>query len=330
LVGGVAVNNQDAGESEVVCYKLYPLDSHVFDPALAMRFVSAALLAGGKMVFQIAIEQGGVEWRLVDRGAGILPEAMHSLIRVFFPEISVSIAEAPCPTSPEPSFYRSVTPYQMAAHYPFPLRYVDSIAKADPVVLLTRLMNSLNNQEQVLYSVYVAAMDPNAGEEGTKLITRRDVIPRTISAEGMTEAAFNALFNVRRATYTSELQKIAEAKLAQEQLARCFVLVQVDSPSQDRCDLLHGLCFICLLQTSSYEPWSNSLVPVDDFAPVRTIASQEDDIKTGTLRHIERWARDEDKRWRDFALILCPDEIAALWHFPGGELLRSQASNQHA
>ncbi len=268
------------------------------------------------MGFQIAGRGGNIVWRLIDRGAGFSPDAMCAAIKMFFPNVRVEVNGELYTEEPVPPFHRVVTPYRFVAHFPFSLRYVDQVSKGDPIVLLVRLMSTLEEEERLLYTVYVATITPNAAKEGQSLITKRDIIPRTLTAEGITAAAFNALFNVRRAAYVPELQKVAEKKLAQEQLARCFVLIQVDSPSEERCHLLDSLSTICLLQTSSYEPWSNCLIPADDFDPVQTITSEDPDASSSTLKHIERWALDEDKRWRNYALILCPDEIAALWHFP--------------
>jgi hypothetical protein len=307
--------SEQQAEREMVLYALRPLPHQAFDPAMTMRFVSTALLLGGKICLQIAAEEKEIVWRLIDRGAGYSPDFLCEAVKMFFPSVDVGFSDELKVETRSLPFYREVIPHTFVAHYPFPLRYVNQIARGDPLVLLTRLMSTLEVGERLIYTVYVAAIDPSAAEKGRSLISKRDISPRTLTAEGITAAAFNALFNVRRDAYVPDLQKVAEEKLAQEQLARCFVLIQADSPSEERCHLIGGLSTICLLQTSSFQPWSNCLVPVDDFMPAQAITSDEADIASSTLKHIERWGLDEDKRWRDFALILCPDEIAALWHF---------------
>jgi hypothetical protein len=85
LVRSKPMSEQQA-EREMTLYTLRPLPHQAFDPAMTMRFVSTALLLGGKIRLQIAAEEKEIVWRLIDRGAGYSPDFLCMLPRTLTAE----------------------------------------------------------------------------------------------------------------------------------------------------------------------------------------------------------------------------------------------------
>lgn len=276
----------------------------------AFHLMEQLLYACNTLVFRIKATSNRMEWQIMDL-VERAPEGMRTAIQATYPEAEVHIGELPPYAHHDAAFERVVISYHPALpEFVAPIQHVDKLGDADPLAAITQTMAALQPGEQMIYSLFVTGLLPDAYREGEKLITRK-VYDGTL---------FGTFFPQKVDRYIPEHQRVFRDKL-QRPLYQTYLMIQIDTPYPER---LASLLAIDSQTVLFDDPDFNGIRwhGVNNTIESVTVTDANTDLLTsalGTYLAFGATANQTNealKRRQATRFVFEPRELAALWHLP--------------
>jgi hypothetical protein len=294
----------------------------------ALAFIEQLLSNLPKLTFRIQADQDGIRWQIVDAFHLVMPNVMEELIRASYPRAEVTVTVEDAGEEVEAPFYRYVCQYQQMNMFVAPMLYVTDITTVDPIAALAQAMNQLQPGERVSYVLGVLGPAPvEAYQQAERMITQSTIHPlQLLSNAGIQDALAKKLSGYDRVDkFVARDQRVFDTKLGQR-LYTCVLLVQVDSPDQERLtEIMVGLD----AQISHFVNMPfNGLVwverPPDQHSRyIKSVEVEQSSNATTVVRNLQHG---QAVRLRPPVLILEPKEIAAAWHLPHANVTAPRVS----
>ena len=280
----------------------------------ASHLIEQLLYGYNSLLFRIVARASYVEWQIID----LLerePEGMRTAIQATYPEANIRIDTLVDCRQNDGVTHRLLIPYgYLVPEFVAPIKHVEGIKpSADPLAALTQTMTGLQPGEQIIYTVFVTGLLPDAYIEGTQRITRKVY-------DG---SLLGFLFPQKVDRYVPEDQRVFVDKL-QRALYQCSVMIQIDSPYPERLEVLLSIDNQTIhFDEASYNGirWYGGNGQLE----VAHVGDDETDLLTSalgtylTLGLPSKQTKALQKQRRDTRLVLEPREIGALWHLPHRE-----------
>jgi Type IV secretion-system coupling protein DNA-binding domain len=279
-----------------------------FRPDLMYPFMSR-MAQSGRMMFRIAADYSSIRFQVVDVQEDTTAGAVKNIALASYPQAAVT--EEPLATRPfTRPFQRWVLLFTQ--HNPFiaPIRYPSQLKGYDPLVTLTNLLSDLWPDEYVTYTLYVGKPNVKLLEEAQKLLERPDW---QVWGGILAGAALNMDLNVTKQKYAAELNNLYIQKVTRSVLYPCYIMVEIDSPYNDR--------FISLGTgaESTFSELSSEFQYLAYYSQTQVfgdINSQSDMDKLGTIPLLLSWQSGVGDLFQQVRSVFNADELASLWHLP--------------
>lgn len=266
-------------------------------------------------MLRIVAEPNKIAWQILDWRAGVSPEAVAQTVHSYYPDAEVKCDDDVFVEHEYP-FYRYTLLFQHAAEFVWPVKFAEDLKDFDPLVTLTQSVSGLKVGERVIYTLALSVPAQYAYKEGEKMITTSRIHPlQFLSVWGTSFALMDVTSGqTRDQKYRTTDHNVALSKLGGP-LYQCFLAVQIDSPDKERVKQLANVdTHVWQFERTPY----NALVWIPDGWPesVRAVPDMDADLTTDALAVVKGCIKGVDKRWPQARLIMCPEELAALWHLP--------------
>lgn len=293
-------------------------------PVVAGNFMTMLLGRFIGLAFQIEATDESIHWRILDLRCDAEPTEMKAAIQSFYPDAEVTWTEE-APPAQDRIFYRHVMHFGHVGRFFFPMKRVDDLNRADPLVGLAQELNTLRPGERVVYSLYVSEWARFAHEQMPNFLYLDP--PKNQFALLSNEALFEA---VARAgldkksdpVYSPADMQVIESKTNQP-MYLTFLMVQVDSGSPERVEALsHFDSHLRQLE----DPMTNGVTAMTSpsTSDVEHVFMAAQDSASSIEGVIGGWLSGSNRDWQQHFLILDTREIAALWHLPTKEYAASR------
>jgi hypothetical protein len=294
----------------ILVYTITLPKSSRWEAQKAFHLMEQLLYGCDGLVFRIKADCNRIEWQIVDL-AERPPEGMRRAIQATYPEAEVQISDLPPYAHHDEPFERVVIPYRPVTDvFVAPIKHVDKLGDADPLAAITQTMAALRPGEQIIYSVFVTGLLPDAYQEGEKLIIRP-----------VYDGSLWGFIRPQKVDrYIPEQQRVFVDKL-ERALYQSYLMIQIDTPYPER---LASLLTIDN-QTVLFDcPEFNGLrwYAINNTLEQVRVTDGETDLLTSALGMFlafgsqEHQTKDLLKLRHDTRFVLEPRELAALWHLP--------------
>ena len=254
-------------------------------PHDAYQFVRQLLIDSGGVTFQIIADYESVTWRIVDHRGRLKSDTIITAIQAMYPDAKVkpSIVEQSADLAP---VYRYIQKYSLGMFFPAPLPIISDLKSFDPLISMAQAMNTLQQNECMTYTIFVAGFAKSASEVGVELIeTELDTEYSSKFLNEMKRKLANPLFNV-------------------------LAMVEVETPYPERLDILVSTTN----RVMQYEKSELNYLVSEDIDDTMTTSKLRGSQTTFQL--LNRYLTNDIEAWREHLLVLEPQEIASLWHLP--------------
>ena len=198
--------------------------------------------------------------------------------------------------------WRQVLLFGTMNDYAAPLPFAEHLTDHDPLAILCQRMSDLQDGEHIRYQVTITTATAEAKTRAFKRLQQGKIQPLA------------ALWKDENHPLAGFDEKLVTAKL-EYPLYHCFVSVTVESPDQERLEILSQSVRDI---EQFYLPGHNTLIQMSHTRAYQVVTPELAD-QPDVLRLLEAWKREHSTRWRDVLCVLSAPEIAALWHLPSEE-----------
>jgi hypothetical protein len=295
-----------------------------FKPEVARTFVEHLLTIIPRITLQIEATGDAILWEIVDFRVGANPAVIEQAVSNYFPDAEVDHKPLAAPAFQAP-FFRYVIQFVQGEQFIFPLRYVEHIARLDPLIALVQQMNNVRAGERVVYTLHVAnpaIFAPTQAEDMLSMPVTSQSSDWFVPSMQVQASYTSVAGQTRVIMYPPQDMQVFEERL-QQPLYQCVLMTQIDAQSIERVRQLS--VFDGHLQQFRH-PNYNGLYWLDDSYPnsIEQIDSIEKQLRSSTLGILAAWIVGKNREWEKYSLILEPREIAALWHLPHREISASK------
>ncbi len=285
-------------------YRIYPAQVEA-EYTVGVTLLQTLLLSCPRLTFEIVAEAGRTYWQITDPLSQYPSQTIIDHVKSRYPGATVEVL-APwdsVPKQPVP-FYRQLLLFGLANEYAVPLPFLEMLKASDPLATLVQRLAFLNTawHERISYQLQVVVP---TGEALRKAYDRL--------GEGMVKALSGLVFSGNKQDPIAGLDlPFLNAKLAGP-LFHCFLSVVIETTNEQRLVELAELSTILLqFRTDRH----NAIRRMGGQALKRRIDTVEEANLAWFDTLLTTMVRENAGQWRDLLLVLCPAEIASLWHLP--------------
>lgn len=310
-------------------------------PELAHALICELAIVGDLALRIVATVQG-VQWQIIDLSQPPREtELISSIIRKVYPTADVRAGEMTYPTFTEP-FYRLVDFYQPAGEFVLPITYARNLPKVDPLTLIVNDLSKVEAGEQVSFTVYLSKLDETLVKKILKDFEQLATLSKftawdtflLFSPAGWGMLAAKGL-SEKPSRYPPEQAAVINGKFTDLPPVLCYVVFEVNSPHEERLKLFDIQPNLFQL-SSDFQQIIRSDVPTSFQVMNQRHADHTTTIGQLLKLRTEDYKGIKPNAWKTIGkariqplndpkqCILCPGEIAALWHVPHQEFSASR------
>ena len=273
------------------------------NPQAGIEMVRTLLTSHPRLTFAVVAEHGATAWQVTDPLGDYREQIITDHIRTYAPRAQVTVTQGEDQEREYP-FYRQLLLFGLTNEFAAPLPFVDLLKDRDPLRAITRRMDLLRDdlEERIVYALQV------------RVPTREGLFRAGQRLLGGTVKPSLGIYRPNENDPIAGLdQDLLNRKLAGP-LFHCFLTVTVESLNNSRLDELVQVASDLNAYTLTGH---NGVASVLGQAPLRKEVPSPADAAVPWLDSllaamVERGTRE----WREALMVLCPGEIAALWHLP--------------
>ena len=261
------------------------------------------------LIFRIEGTAHAVSFQIIDLSLhgddGVFQQAVHAV----YPDAIVEAAPY-CPPAFGGDYWRATYRFTQSEEFFRPSLYARDLDEYDPLVVLTNVMDGLQEGERLTYNLYVGESDTKAHKEGERLITKQRVfMPGDFLSPASWAVSLGAsALAGREEKFKGDGMDVFREKL-RDMLFEAGVVIQVETLDRER-----------LTQFEVATPMLRYSTKYQNFVPTEAVAVE---LITKPARHQKINDLTITSQWlpalpdkREFRTLLNPHELAALWHVP--------------
>ncbi|MBK9123531.1 MAG: type IV secretion system DNA-binding domain-containing protein [Chloroflexi bacterium] len=272
-----------------------------FSEAASLGLIQTLAGICPRLSYEIVADGKSLTWQIVDYEGNYSPSTIIDTIKTNVPSAVVTVGDPLHEIERQYPFYRQLITFGLANEYPAPIPYLADLKDGDPLLTLTSRMNLLRAdlEERVKLQLLVFVASDEAVDRSTKRLVEGIVKP--LSGLYKTNDPFSGMDKTKLNT-----------KLAGP-LYHCFLAVTLESREERRLNELaafaHDLGQFAL-------PQHNQVQVKGAEALRRVVPSSEHAGLPWFEGMLTGFVQTKHDEWRQLLMVLCPQEMAGLWHLP--------------
>lgn len=234
--------------------------------------------------------------------------AVDPVVEAVLDDVSTHFPDATCATSEKETDeqfprFRKLIVFGLANDYAAPLPELVDFKTHDPLSILTQRMSHVDatQAERIAYEVVVTTHTHEARQRAIKRLLEGKIFPLS-----------GYKSNVNDPTSGLDGEQVNRKLDASTRLYHAFVTLTVESTDRER---IESLAAAAADVEQYHNPVHNRLVRVRE-TPILTVSNQVQAAQFTVQHLIAAWEQQSFADWGSALLVLSPDELAALWHFP--------------
>lgn len=273
------------------------------DYPAATQLVRALLASCPRLTFEIVAEGGGTAWQVVDPETQYPAAILVDGVKTYAPGAQVTPVPPGKARQRRTPFHRQLLLFGLTNEYAAPLPFLEMLKDRDPLRAVAGRLDLVQdeNEERVVYALQARVVAHEALDRATRRLVGGTVKPTS------------RIYWQRKDDPLSGLdEKLLNAKLAGP-LYHCFLSVTVESRREAR---LEELAQVARDVAAFTLAGHNGLAAANALTVRNKVTSAAEAAVPWLDALLAALLQAGNPAWRDLLLVLCPAEVAALWHLP--------------